>query len=356
MNFEKYTNIAIETLKQLISIQSFSKEEKKVADLMEGKLNDLGYQTHRKGNNVWAFNKDFEEGKPLMLMNSHLDTVKPNEDYTRNPYSPDVEDGKLYGLGSNDAGGCLTALFASFLALEETEQSYNRVFVASAEEEISGKNGFELVQDEIGKIAVGIVGEPTLMEMAIAEKGLMVLDCEAKGVPGHAARNEGINAIEIAMKDIEWLQTYQFDQESEMLGPVKMTVTQILSGTQHNVIPASCKFVVDVRTNEHYTNTKAFSIIQENLKSEAIARSFRMNSSGIPMQHPLVQKGLSLGMKHYGSPTTSDQAIMKGFPTLKIGPGDSARSHTADEFIYVKEIGEGIEKYFNLLDGLNLDG
>jgi len=354
MNLEKYIGIALNTLKELISIQSYSKEENQVADLMEKKLSELGYSVNRKGNNVWAFNKDFKEGKPVLLMNSHLDTVKPNEKWTKDPFTPEISEDKLYGLGSNDAGGCLVSLFATFLALEETEQEYNRVFCASAEEEISGKNGFELVQNEIGRIDVGIVGEPTLMEMAIAEKGLMVLDCEAKGIPGHAARNEGLNAISVAMKDIEWLHSYQFEKKSNVLGPVKMTVTQVNAGKQHNVIPSSCKFVVDVRTNEHYTNTKAFSIIQKHLKSDAIARSFRMNSSGIPLEHPLVQNGISLNMSHYGSPTTSDQAIMKGFPTLKLGPGDSARSHTADEFIYVKEIGDGIEKYYNLLNGLIL--
>ena len=355
MNFEKYTEIALSTLKELISIQSFSKEEDQVADVMEGKLNSFGYKVHRKGNNVWAYNKDFDSKKPVLLLNSHLDTVKPSEKYTKNPLDPCIEDGKLYGLGSNDAGGCLVSLFASFLALEGSDQAYNRVFVASAEEEISGTGGFELIQDEIGRIDVGIVGEPTLMEMAIAEKGLMVLDCDAIGVPGHAARNEGVNAINIAIKDIEWLHSYKFALESEVLGAVKMSVTQINAGTQHNVVPSSCKFVVDVRTNEYYTNEKAFAIIKEKLESKVSARSFRMNSSGISMDHPLIQNGLNLGMKYYGSPTTSDQAIMKGFPTVKLGPGDSARSHTADEFIYINEIGDGIEKYYNLLDGLKLD-
>jgi len=354
MNFQKYTDIALSTLKQLISIQSYSKEEDKVANLIEQKLNDFGYQVHRKGNNVWVFNKDFKEGKPVLLMNSHLDTVNPSEKWTKDPFNPEMTDGKLYGLGSNDAGGCLVSLLASFLALEETDQAYNRVFVASCEEEISGTGGFELIQNEIGRIDVGIVGEPTLMEMAVAEKGLMVLDCEAIGIPGHAARNEGLNAINIAMKDIEWLHSYRFALDSEMLGSVKMTVTQINAGKQHNVIPSSCKFVVDVRTNEYYSNEKAFAIIREKLESNVTARSFRMNSSGIPLQHPLIQAGLSLEMGYYGSPTTSDQAIMKGFPTLKLGPGDSARSHTADEFIYTKEIEEGIEKYFNLLNGLIL--
>jgi len=355
MNFEKYTELALNTLKQLIAIPSFSKDESKVADVMEEKLKEFAYVIHRKGNNVWAFNKNFKKGKPVLLLNSHLDTVKPNENWTRDPFQPEIIDGKLYGLGSNDAGGCLVSLFATFLALEETNQHYNIVFVASAEEEISGKNGFELVQEEIGHIDVGIVGEPTLMEMAIAEKGLMVLDCEAKGIPGHAARNEGVNAIEIAMKDIEWIQAYQYALASELLGPVKMTVTQINAGKQHNVIPASCKFVVDVRINEYYTNEKAFAIIQEKLDSNVVARSFRMNSSGIPLEHPLVQNGINLGMPFYGSPTTSDQAIMKGFPSLKLGPGNSARSHTADEFIYHSEIKDGIEKYFNLLNGLNLN-
>lgn len=354
VDFQKYTDLALSTLKELISIQSYSKEENSVADLIEQKLKDFGFKVHRKGNNVWVFNHDFEEGKPVLLMNSHLDTVKPNEKWTKDPFNPELSDDKLYGLGSNDAGGCLVSLMATFLALENTKQDYNRVFCASAEEEISGKNGFELVQNEIGKIDVGIVGEPTLMDMAIAEKGLMVIDCEAIGVPGHAARNEGLNAIDIAMEDIKFLHTYQFDKESEILGPVKMTVTQINAGKQHNVIPASCKFVLDVRTNEHYKNEKAFEIIKKNLKSEVKARSFRMNSSGIPLEHPLVQAGLSLNMNYYGSPTTSDQAIMKGFSTLKLGPGDSARSHTANEFIYVKEIGDGIKKYYNLLNGLKI--
>ncbi|NOU58196.1 M20 family metallo-hydrolase [Marinifilum caeruleilacunae] len=354
MSLTKYKDIALSILKELISIQSFSKEENHVADLMEKKLDEFGYQVNRVGNNVWVFNKDFKEGRPVLLMNSHLDTVKPNEKWSKDPFTPEEIEGKLFGLGSNDAGGCLVSLMATFLALEETQQDYNRVFCASAEEEISGKNGFELVQDKIGRIDVGIVGEPTLMEMAIAEKGLMVLDCEAKGVPGHAARNEGVNAIGVAMNDIEWFHTFQFENESEMLGPVKMTVTQINAGKQHNVIPASCTYVVDVRTNEFYSNEKAFEIIEEHVESTVRARSFRMNSSGISLEHPLIKKGLKQGMKYYGSPTTSDQAIMKGFPTLKLGPGDSARSHTADEFIYIKEIGKGIEKYYNLLNGLEI--
>ncbi len=349
---EKYINLATDTLKQLIAIPSYSKEEKQVADLMENILINQGYKTNRKKNNVWVYSKDYMEGRPTLLMNSHLDTVKASDKWTKDPFNPLIEDEKLYGLGSNDAGGCLVSLMATFLALEQENQSYNRVFVASAEEENSGFDGFECVQSELGKLDVGIVGEPTLMDMAIAEKGLMVLDCEAEGKLGHAARNEGINAISIAVEDINWLQTYKFEKESEILGQVKLTVTQIDAGHQHNVVPASCKFVVDVRTNEHYSNEVAYEFIKNNLKSKVTARSFRLNSSGIEMDHPLIKAGLEMGMNWYGSPTTSDQAIMIGFPTLKLGPGDSARSHTADEFIYLDEIKNGIEKYFNLLNGL----
>jgi len=354
MNLNPYKTLAIETLKGLIGIQSYSKEEDQAADLIEGILKGHDYQTFRKGNNVWAFGKHNTEGKALLLLNSHLDTVKATDSWTKQPFEALEEDGKLYGLGSNDAGGCLCSLMATFLTLDEKEQAYNLVFAASAEEEISGKNGFELIQNEIGKIDLGIVGEPTLMQMAIAEKGLMVLDVEAKGIAGHAARNEGENAIEKAMKDLQWFQTYQFDKKSDILGAVKMTVTQIAAGSQHNVVPDSCRFVVDVRSNEHYSNQELFKLIDEQTESEVKARSFRMNSSGIDLNHPLVQAGLKLGRSYYGSPTTSDQAIMKGFPTLKFGPGDSARSHTANEFIYLSEIEEGIEIYYQVLDGLKI--
>ncbi len=353
-NLTKYVDLATATLKQLISTPSYSGEEKLVADLMENVLKNQGYKTNRKENNVWVYSKDYQSGRPTLLMNSHLDTVRASDKWTKNPFEPLPEDGKLYGLGSNDAGGCLVSLMAAFFALDIEQQTYNRVFVASSEEENSGFDGFECVQAELGKIDVGIVGEPTLMDLAIAEKGLMVLDCEAEGKPGHAARNEGVNAINIAVNDINWLNSYKFEKESEILGPVKMTVTQIEAGYQHNVVPASCKFVVDVRTNEHYSNEVAFAMIKNHLKSKVTARSFRLNSSGIPMNHSLIKAGLALGMKWYGSPTTSDQAIMKGFPTLKLGPGDSARSHTADEFIYLDEIKMGIEKYYKLLNGLNL--
>jgi len=354
MNLNPYKTLAVETLKGLIAIQSYSKEENQAADLIEEVLKSYEYQTYRKGNNVWAFGKHNSEGKALLLLNSHLDTVNATASWTKNPFEALEEDGKLYGLGSNDAGGCLCSLMSTFLALDEKEQAYNLVFAASAEEEISGKNGFELIQNEIGKIDLGIVGEPTLMQMAIAEKGLMVLDVEAKGIAGHAARNEGVNAIEKAMKDLQWFQTYKFDKESDILGPVKMTVTQIAAGSQHNVVPDSCRFVVDVRSNEHYSNQDLFKLIDLQTESEIKARSFRMNSSGIDLNHPLVQAGLKLGRSYYGSPTTSDQAIMKGFPTLKFGPGDSARSHTADEYIHTAEIEEGIEIYYQVLNDLDI--
>jgi len=354
MNLDTYKVLAIETLKGLIGIQSYSKEEDKAADLMEAVLKSYEYETHRKGNNVWAFGKHNTDGNPLLLLNSHLDTVNASASWIKNPFEPLVEDGKLYGLGSNDAGGCLCSLMATFLALDEDEQAYNLVFAASAEEEISGKDGFELIQKEIGKIDIGIVGEPTLMQMAIVEKGLMVLDVEAKGKAGHAARGEGVNAIEKAMKDLQWFQTYEFDKDSNMLGRVKMTVTQIEAGCQHNVVPDSCRFVVDVRSNEHYSNQELFDLIDQQTDSEVKARSFRMNSSGIDLKHPLVQAGIKIERSYYGSPTTSDQAIMKGFPTLKFGPGDSARSHTANEFIHLSEIEEGVEIYYQLLNGLDI--
>lgn len=345
---------ALALLKRLIALPSFSRQEEKVADLMEQQLSDYGYKVYRKENNVWAYSKDYKEGRPTLLMNSHLDTVKPTDQWTRDPFLPIEEQGKLYGLGSNDAGGCLVSLWAAFVVLDNKPQTYNRVFVASAEEEISGFNGFECVQQEVGRIDVGIVGEPTCMKMAIAEKGLMVLDCQAQGKAGHAARNEGVNAILEAMKDIEWLTNYEFAEVSQLLGPVKISVTQINAGSQHNVVPDKCDFVVDVRTNEYFSNEQVFQVLSKELRSKVKARSFRMNSSKIPLDHPLIKAGLEQGISYFGSPTTSDQAIMKGFPSLKMGPGDSARSHTADEYVGVDEIKQGIDIYLSFLDGLSL--
>jgi acetylornithine deacetylase len=300
--------------------------------------------------NVWATNKFYDSNKPTLLLNSHHDTVKPNSQYTRDPFSPVVEDGKLYGLGSNDAGGCLVSLIASFIFFYEKENlKYNLILAASAEEEISGANGIEVLLKELGPVDCAIVGEPTQMQMAVAERGLMVLDCVATGKAGHAARKEGDNAIYKAIKDINWFTTYQFPKVSELLGPVNMDVTVIETENKaHNVVPAQCKFVVDVRVNEYYTFEEVLEVIRENIQSVAKPRSFRLRSTSIVLDHPLVKAGLSLNRTYYGSPTTSDKALMF-FPSLKMGPGDSARSHTADEYIYIDEIKNGIELYIQLL-------
>jgi acetylornithine deacetylase len=340
-------------LKELISIQSYSSEEDKVASVIEGFLKSSGVKTERALNNVWAYNKHFDSSKPTLLLNSHHDTVKPNKGYTLDPFSPIEKDGKLYGLGSNDAGGCLVSLLAAFLYYyEQPNLQYNLVYAATAEEETSGKNGIEAALQHLGKIDCGIVGEPTLLDMAVAERGLMVLDCTAYGIAGHAARNEGENALYKAIKDIEWIQNYQFEKQSDLLGPSKMTVTVIETDSkQHNVVPAQCKFMVDVRLNELYTFEEVLETVRANLKSDVVPRSTRLRSTSIPLHHPLVKAGLALGKSYYGSPTTSDKALMP-FVTLKIGPGDSARSHSADEFIYLDEIKEGIELYIRLLKNI----
>lgn len=341
---------AVELLQQLISIPSFSREESKTADLIEQFMLEKGIRMHRKMNNLWAWNKHFDPEKPTILLNSHHDTVKPNSGYTRDPFDPKIEDGKLYGLGSNDAGGCLVSLISVFLYFYENENlKYNFCLATTAEEEISGVNGLELIIPELGKLEFGIVGEPTLMHLAIAEKGLMVLDCVAHGKSGHAARNEGENAIYKAMKDIEWFRDYQFAVESEVFGPVKMTVTIINAGSQHNVVPATCTFTVDVRVTDAYRNEEVLEIIRQHVESDITPRSIRLKPSKIDKNHPIVQAGIALGRNTYGSPTTSDQSLLD-IPSLKIGPGDSARSHTADEFIYADEIREGIEMYIQMLE------
>lgn len=347
-------NEYIQLLQKLISTQSFSGEEENAALVIQKFLNAKSISFHEKGNNTWAKNKFWKEGLPVVLLNSHIDTVKPARGYTRDPFQPTIEDGKLYGLGSNDAGGALVSLLSVFVYFYEQEKlPFNLIFAASSEEEISGTNGIESILSEIEPIDLAIVGEPTLMQMAIAEKGLMVLDCTAYGKSGHAARNEGINAIYKAIGDIEILRNYKFEKSSDLLGEVKMTVSMINAGTQHNVVPDTCSFVVDVRTNEYYSNEKACQIISELIESEVEPRSFRLNSSGIPVSHPIVQRGLKLGLTCYGSPTTSDQAVMP-YMSIKIGPGDSARSHTADEFIYVREIEEAFGIYTGLLENLRL--
>ena len=344
---------AINLLKQLIATPSFSKEEQNTADILEQFLITHGAKPYIYLNNIWAKNKYFDADKPTILLNSHHDTVKPNKGYTLDPFSPVEKDEKLFGLGSNDAGGSLVSLIATFLYFYEKENlKYNLILAATAEEEISGHNGIEALLPHLDKIDFGIVGEPTQMNMAVAEKGLMVLDCIATGRAGHAAREEGDNSIYKAIADIEWFNSYKFDKVSDLLGPIKMSVTVIETDNKaHNVVPAQCKFVVDCRVNELYSFEELMDTIKSHVKSEVNPRSTRLRSSSIPLDHPLVKAGLKLGKKYYGSPTTSDKALMP-FPTLKIGPGDSARSHTADEYIYIDEIKEGIELYIQLLNQL----
>lgn len=353
MSRQLLTTEVLTLLQNLIATPSFSREEAKTGDLIEQFLQQKGVITQRKLHNIWAKNLHFDSAKPVILLNSHHDTVRPNQGYTRDPFSPDMVDGKLYGLGSNDAGGALACLLATFLYFYAQENlPFNLIFAASAEEEISGHNGIELILQDLGRVDFGIVGEPTQMQLAIAEKGLMVLDAVAHGRSGHAAREEGENALYNAMEDIAWIRSFRFPKTSEVLGPVKMSVTVIQSGSQHNVVPDRCDFTVDVRVNECYTLEEVLTEMQRNLKSELKPRSLRMRSSIIPLEHPLVRAGLQLGREYYGSPTTSDKALMP-FPALKMGPGDSARSHTADEFIYLSEIESGVEIYINLLNKLH---
>ena len=341
---------SVQLLQQLIAIPSFSKEEGRTADIIEQYLKDRGINTHRKLNNIWAWNKYFDALKPTILLNSHHDTVKPNSGYTRNPYDAVVEDGKLYGLGSNDEGGCLVSLIHTFLYFYDSENlKYNFCLATTAEEEISGANGLELIIPDLGKLDFGIVGEPTQMQLAIAEKGLMVLDCVAHGKAGHAAREEGENAIYKALTDIEWFRTYRFPEESEVFGPVKMSVTIINAGSQHNVVPASCTFTVDVRVTDAYRNEEVLEIIRRHVSCDVTPRSIRLKPSKIDKNHPIVQAGIALGRTTYGSPTTSDQSLLD-IQSIKVGPGDSARSHTADEFVYVDEIKEGIALYIKMLE------
>jgi len=344
---------ALQLLKQLISIQSYSKEEEGTAEAIQFFFEQHKIPTRRKLNNIWAYNKYYDAAKPTILLNSHHDTVKPNSGYTRNPLDPAVEEGKLYGLGSNDAGGCLVSLIGTFLHFyERNDLKFNFCIAATAEEEISGVNGLELVIPELGELDFAIVGEPTLMHLAVAERGLMVLDCIAHGKSGHAAREEGDNAIYKALKDIEWFLNYSFPLESELFGPIKMSVTVINAGSQHNVVPATCNFTVDVRVTDAYRNEEVLDTIRQNVECEVIPRSVRLKPSSIDRNHPIVQAGLALGRTTYGSPTTSDQALLD-IPSLKMGPGDSARSHTADEFIYVSEIEQGIELYIQMLESIN---
>lgn len=344
-------NEAVELLKELIATPSFSKEEDQTAGILCRFIGAKGIEHTRVGNNVFALNKYFDEKKPTILLNSHHDTVKPNFQYTKDPFSPVVEDGKLFGLGSNDAGGCLVSLIVTFLYFyDKQDLKYNIIIAATAEEEISGTGGIEYTLPYLPTIDCAIVGEPTQMQMAVAERGLMVLDCISHGKAGHAARNEGENAIYKALKDIEWFQNFHFEKVSDLLGPSKMNVTVIETENKaHNVVPAICKFVVDTRINELYSFEEVVDIIKANVLCEVNPRSTRLRSTSIALDHPLVKAGLNLGRTYYGSPTTSDKALMP-FPALKMGPGDSARSHTANEYIYINEIQQGIELYIQLLN------
>ena len=347
MDTMQYTNDAVELLKRLISIPSVSRDETAAADVFEQQVSAWGLPARRIGNNI-LIQEELNPHQPTLLLCAHIDTVKPVSTWTRDPFTPVVEDGRLYGLGANDCGGGLVSLLAVYRLLRGLSLKYNLVYLASCEEEVSGEDGFRLALPELPPIDVAIVGEPTGMQPAIAEKGLMVIDGTAYGKSGHAARNEGVNAIYEALDDLVWLRDYRFKKESPLLGPTKMTVTVLNSGTQHNVIPDECHFVIDVRTNEYYQNEFLFAFLQKHVKSELKARSFRLSSSHIPMEHPLVQRCVEMGMTPFGSPTLSDQALMP-FLSLKLGPGESSRSHTADEFICLSEIENAIQTYVQLL-------
>ncbi|MCM4160231.1 M20/M25/M40 family metallo-hydrolase [Antarcticibacterium flavum] len=351
MELHQLQKEAIELLKKLIETPSFSREEEHTAVLLENWLRNHQIPFERHLNNIWVVNKYFDESKPTLLLNSHHDTVKPNSAYTNDPFEAMVEEGKLFGLGSNDAGGCLVSLLATFTYFYEAEGlEYNLLFAGTAEEEINGANGIACLLPKIPKIDVAIVGEPTLMKLAIAEKGLIVFDAVVRGTPSHAAHPNDDNAIYKTAKVLEWFENFSFDKTSEVLGPVKLTVTQIQAGSQHNVVPANVDLVIDVRVNDRYSNAEIEKILQEKAPVDEIkARSLRLNSSSIAQDHPLVEAGVALGMETYGSPTLSDQAMLS-CPSLKLGPGDSTRSHSANEFIYIKEIEEGIAGYIKLLE------
>ncbi len=349
MEYKEYTFDAVELLKQLIAIPSVSREEQQAADLLEQTMKQWGLNCQREANNIWVVEPHFDDNRPTLLLNAHIDTVKPVSSWTYNPFVPVVEGDVLYGLGSNDCGGGLVSLLQVYRLMAERPRSYNLVYLASAEEEVSGNKGISLVLPLLPKIDVAIVGEPTGMQPAIAEKGLMVIDGYAYGTSGHAARNEGVNAIYEALDDLVWLRDYRFRRESPLLGPTKMSVTVVEAGTQHNVVPDKLHFIIDVRTNEYYRNEYVFEFLRRHMrKCELKARSFRLHSSSIPENHPLIERCLAMGMKPFGSPTLSDQALMP-FPSFKLGPGDSARSHAANEFIRISEIEKAIETYVELL-------
>ena len=346
---KEYTKDAVELLKALIATPSVSRDEANAANLLGRYLDRWGLPYGREGNNLWVGCADWDDNRPTIMLNAHIDTVKPVATWTLQPFTPVVEGDTLYGLGSNDCGGGLVSLLQVYRIMASRQRSYNLLWVASAEEEVSGKDGFSRVLPLLPKIDVAIVGEPTGMQPAIAEKGLMVIDGYAHGVSGHAARNEGVNAIYEALDDLVWLRDYRFRKSSPFLGPTKMTVTVVEAGTQHNVVPDALHFVIDVRTNEYYKNEYLFEFLKKHMKKcELKARSFRLHSSAIPESHPLIQKAIAMGMKPFGSPTLSDQALMP-FPSFKLGPGESSRSHSANEFIRISEIEHAISTYVELL-------
>lgn len=349
MSIDNLTNDAVSLLKQLIATPSISRDETKAADIMQKAMQDYGFTPTREGNNLWITDTDMQSERPTLLLNAHIDTVKPVASWTRDPFSPDIEGDTLYGLGSNDCGGGLVSLLQAFRYLLDKPRKYNLVYLASAEEEVSGVNGIRKVLDKLPHIDVAIVGEPTGMQPAVAEKGLMVIDMTAHGKSGHAARGEGVNAIYEALDDMRWIRDYRFEKVSDFLGPTVMNLTVVNSGTQHNVIPDECKMIVDVRSNEHYDNEEIFHFIDEHTKSECKARSYHLRSSHISLDHPLVKALESMGKIPFGSPTLSDQALMP-WESFKLGPGQSSRSHSADEYICISEIDDAIKTYIKLLE------
>jgi acetylornithine deacetylase len=352
MNSQEAKKIALDLLSGLISIPSFSREEKEAADMIQSVMSGMGIKVERKNNNIWTAGVR-RKNLPTILLNSHIDTVKPGKGWAGDPFIPIINKGKITGLGSNDAGASVVSLLAVYILLKDKDLPFNLIYSATAEEEISGKNGVESILGELGHIDLGIVGEPTGMNLAIAEKGLMVLDCEVRGKRAHAAGNEGINAIYKAVKDIERIKKIKFPEKSKLLGNVTMQVTMINGGEAHNIMPGSCSFVIDVRTNEYYTNREIFDILKDLLECDIKSRSFRLNPSSISEDHPVVVAAKKMGIKCYGSLTLSDQALMP-FPSVKIGPGDPERSHISDEYIMVKEIDNGIDIYLDLLSKLKI--
>nr|WP_183560583.1 M20 family metallo-hydrolase [Mucilaginibacter sp. SP1R1] len=349
MNAQLFSE-SVGLLQQLIKTPSFSGKEAAAADLVQHYLNSYSIKAKRKGNNVWCFNKYYDSANPTILLNSHLDTVKPNEGYTNDPFCPEIAMGKLYGLGSNDAGGCLVSLIATFLHFYSYQGlGFNLCLAATAEEENSGQNGIKSILPLLGKLDLAIVGEPTLLKMAVAEKGNLVIDCVSSGRSGHAAREEGDNAIHKCLSDLEWFRNYQFSQQLKGLPHVKMSVITIKSGLQHNIVPAKCEFTVDIRNDDIYSQQEILDTIRKNVSCQFTVRPGSLGASSVPMDHPIVKTGIAVGCKTYSSPTTSDQAWLT-IPSVKIGPGDSARSHSSDEFIYLEEIKKGISLYVKLLE------